>query len=690
MKRLLLMAGLCCSLATVHAQKIAPYGALPSKAQLNWQDMECYMFIHLGPNTFTDKEWGHGDEDPKVFNPTQLDARQWARTAKLAGMKAVIITAKHHDGFCLWPSKYSTHTVRESAWKNGKGDVLKELSAACKEYGLKFGVYLSPWDRNHPDYGTAAYNQVFVNMLNEVLGSYGTVVEQWFDGANGEGPNGKKQVYDWPLFHKTVYKKQPNAVIFSDVGPGCRWVGNEDGIAGVTNWSTLNITGFAPGAAAPSQAVLNEGNVNGEKWVPAECDVSIRPGWFYSDATNDKVKSLQALMDIYYGSVGRNGNMLLNVPVDKRGLIYKADSIRLMEFRRMREAIFKNNLALGAKVTTSVSRQGVTAGSVADGKENTYWASPDRELKGSITLQFPKAVNFNRLVLQEYIALGQRVKAFSVEIWQDGAFKELASATTIGHKRVLLLPDITTTRVRINILDALACPVISEVQLYKAPGLMALPEIRRDKDGQVTISCASPDPELHYTLDGKEPVISSPVYTGHFDLPKGGVVKAKAFLEKGKVASATVSVNYDIAPAKWTVLFADGQANDADPARAIDGDPASYWITSYQPDASKYPHEIQIDLAETLDLKGFTYTPRHQLVRSGTIYTYEFYVSQDGKTWGQPVAQGSFANIANNPVIQYVKFDKSVSGRFIRLVALAPAHEKEHWASVAELGVITK
>lgn len=684
------MAGLCSVLATAHAQKIVPYGALPSKAQLNWQDMEYYMFIHLGPNTFTDKEWGHGDEDPKVFNPTQLDARQWARTAKLAGMKAIIITAKHHDGFCLWPSKYSTHTVRESAWKEGKGDILKELSAACKEYGLKFGVYLSPWDRNHPAYGTPEYNQVFVNMLNEVLGGYGPVFEQWFDGANGEGPNGKKQIYDWPLFHEAVYKKQPNAVIFSDVGPGCRWVGNEDGIAGTTNWGTLNITGFDPGAMAPSPATLNEGNVDGEKWVPAECDVSIRPGWFYSEATNDKVKSLQSLMDIYYGSVGRNGNMLLNVPVDRRGLIYTADSVRLMEFRQMREAIFKNNLARGAKVATSVSRKGVKNGSLVDGNANTYWATPDKDLKGTITLDFPKAVNFNRLVLQEYVALGQRVKAFSVEVWQDGTFKELATATTIGHKRVLLLPDVTTTRVRINIQDALACPVISEVQLYKAPGLLAIPEIRRNKEGQVTLSCASPDPELHYTLDGKEPTFSSPVYTGHFDLSKGGTVKAKAFLEAGKIASATVSADYDIAPAKWKVTFTDGQAAGADPVRAIDGDPASYWMTNYQPDASKYPHEIQVDLTDTLDLKGFTYTPRHQLVRSGTIYTYAFYVSMDGQTWGEPVAQGSFANIANNPVIQYIRFNKPANGRFIRLVALAPANGKEHWASVAELGVITK
>lgn len=674
------MASLCSTLATAHAQKTAPYGALPTKAQSAWQDMEYYMFIHLGPNTFTDKEWGHGDEDPKVFNPTQLDARQWARTTKLAGMKAIIITAKHHDGFCLWPSKYSTHTVRESAWKDGKGDILKELSAACKEYGLKFGVYLSPWDRNHPAYGTEEYNGVFVKMLNEVLGGYGPVFEQWFDGANGEGPNGKKQVYDWPLFHKTVYKLQPNAVIFSDVGPDCRWVGNEKGIAGTTNWSTLNITGFEPGAGAPSPAVLNEGDMNGEKWIPAECDVSIRPGWFYSEATNERVKSLQQLMDIYYSSVGRNGNMLLNVPVDRRGLIHPNDSVRLMEFRQLREAAFKTNLALKAKATPK------KASSVVDGKANTYFELKD----SSVTLDFPQAINFNRLLIQEYTQLGQRVKAFNIEIWQDGVFKELASATTIGHKRILILPDVTTSRIRINVSEALATPLISEIQLYKAPGLMALPEIHRNKKGEVTITCASPDPEIHYTVDGKEPDFNSTVYTGRFDLPQGGVVKAKAFLEKGKVASATVSTTFDIAPVKWNVTYTDGQVTGFDPSRAIDGDPATYWMTNYQPDAARYPHEIQVDLNDTLELKGFTYTPRHQMVRSGTIYTYAFYVSEDGKTWGEPVSQGNFDNIANNPVTQYVKFNQTVKGRFIRLVALAPANEKEHWASVAELGVITR
>lgn len=273
-KRTLTLGLMICFIALhAHGQQAsapAPYGALPSTDQMVWQKMGYYMFIHFGPNTFTDKEWGDGKESPGVFNPTDLDARQWARTAKEAGMKAIIITAKHHDGFCLWPSKYSTHTVRESPWKDGKGDVLKELSEACKEYGLKFGVYLSPWDQNHPAYGTPEYNDIFAKTLEEVLSNYGEIFEMWFDGANGEGPNGKKQVYDWPLFRSVVYKYQPQAIIFSDIGPGTRWIGNESGFAGATNWSTLNTDGFGLGHDAPKPAVLNSGNENGKYWIPGE------------------------------------------------------------------------------------------------------------------------------------------------------------------------------------------------------------------------------------------------------------------------------------------------------------------------------------------------------------------------------------------------------------------------------------
>lgn len=452
-------------------QPLKAYGAIPTQDQVDWQQMEYYMFTHFGPNTFTDVEWGNGKEDPKVFNPTNVDCRQWAATAKAAGMKGIIITAKHHDGFCLWPSKYSTHTVRESLWKDGKGDLLKELSEACREYGLKFGVYLSPWDQNHPAYGTPEYNQVFANTLNEVLSGYGEVFEQWFDGANGEGKDGKKQVYDWNLFHNTVYRNQPQAVIFSDVGPGCRWMGNEQGVAGKTNWSTLNIKGYEPGRGAPSVDILNTGVQGGEAWVPAETDVSIRPGWFYSPSTDDKVKSVDKLMDIYYTSVGRNSNLLLNVPPDRTGRIHANDSIRLMEFRKAREESFGKDLIEGAEIKASNVRDNAvqySAVNLLDDNYNTYWATDDSELNPSIEIDLKQVKTFNRLALQEYIPLGQRVASFSVKYWDNGVWKDLTDATTIGYKRILRFPEISTQKLKISF-TALACPLISKVSLYNAP-----------------------------------------------------------------------------------------------------------------------------------------------------------------------------------------------------------------------------
>ncbi len=458
---------------TTHTAPPAPYGAVPSTDQINWQQLEYYMFIHLGPNTFNDVEWGDGKEDPKSFNPTGLDCRQWAATAKAAGMKGVIITAKHHDGFCLWPSKYSTHTVRESAWKGGKGDVLKELSEACREYGMKFGVYLSPWDQNHPQYGTPEYNQVFANTLNEVLSNYGEVFEQWFDGANGEGPNGKKQTYDWNLFHQTVYRNQPHAIIFSDVGPGCRWMGNEKGIAGTTNWSTMNIEGFTPGWGAPPTKILNEGEQGGKAWIPAEVDVSIRPGWFYSPSTDAKVKSVHQLMDIYYTSVGRNANLLLNVPPDRSGRIHPTDSTRLMEFRKAREEAFSHNLMTGATLTAGNTRGNApqyAAENVLNDDYHAYWATNDNALNPYIEIDLKQSQTFNRLLLQEYIPLGQRVASFNVKYWNEetGQWDELTDATTIGYKRILRFSAVTAQKLKIEF-NALACPAISSIQLYNAP-----------------------------------------------------------------------------------------------------------------------------------------------------------------------------------------------------------------------------
>jgi len=397
---------------------------VPTRQQLAWHEMEFYLFTHFGPNTFTDKEWGEGTEPEDIFNPTNLDCRQWCRVARAAGAKGIIITAKHHDGFCLWPSKYSTHTVRESKWKNGKGDVLKELSRACKEYGLKFGVYISPWDRNHPKYGTPEYNDVFVNMMKEIFTNYGPIWELWWDGANGEGPNGKKQVYDWDRFKKTVRTLSPNTVIFSDVGPDIRWCGNENGIAGKTNWNLLDTVGFTPGAGAPAVDILNRGNENGKNWIPAECDVSIRPGWFYHKEEDDKIKSPEELFQLYLKSVGRGANLLLNVPPDRAGMINEKDSIALVGFKKLRDESFKNNLANSAKHSVS-----------AGDSVKEIWQ-----------IHFSKPVKINCVVLKEEIKNGQAIEKFSLELQNDAGVIAYLGAT-VGRKRVITFPVVETNSI---------------------------------------------------------------------------------------------------------------------------------------------------------------------------------------------------------------------------------------------------
>ena len=443
----------------------APYGPCPSEAQLRWQRMEMNMFCHFGPNTFSGREWGDGTEPEDMFNPTLLDCHQWAEVAKAAGMKGIIITAKHHDGFCLWPNPASDHTVRQCRWRDGKGDVLRELSDACGQAGLKFGIYISPWDRNAPTYGTPEYNETFRLTLENALTQYGDIYEQWFDGANGEGPNGRRQEYDWSLFNGTVARLQPQAVIFSDVGPGCRWVGNEEGRSGATCWSLLNTQGFEPGRS-PAVDVLNEGEPDGTSWLPVETDVSIRPGWFYH--AEEQPKSLQQLLSIYYTSVGRNSLLLLNVPPDTRGLIPVADSLRLFELRKALDRIFSHDLARDARVTASSFRgRAYCPSNVTDTQYHRYWAVDDSCLSPTITLSFDHPVTFNRIMLQEYIPLGQRVAQFEVEVMQGEDWHLLSRGTTIGYKRILLTEQTTTTALRIRFVECLACPVINRVALFQ-------------------------------------------------------------------------------------------------------------------------------------------------------------------------------------------------------------------------------
>jgi len=458
-----------------------PVGPVPSERQLNWHEMEFYAFVHFNINTFTNKEWGFGDESPELFNPSDLDCRQWARVCKEAGMKGIILTAKHHDGFCLWPSKYTEHSVKNSPWKDGKGDVIRELSDACSEYGLKMGIYLSPWDRNHADYGKPEYITYYRNQLRELLTNYGEVFEVWFDGANGGtgyygGANEERRIdretyYDWPNTWEIVRELQPMACMFSDAGPDVRWCGNEQGWVRETNWSLLNRDEFAPGMV-PEIEYLRSGQENGTHWLPAEVDVSIRPGWYYHPDQDDKVKSLDKLLDIYYHSIGRNAALLLNFPVDTRGVIHENDVKQVLKLAEAVKADFADNLALGAKVTSENSRGGsgkYKAANVNDGDSETYWATDDNITQASLEINFDKPTEINRFLVQEYIKLGQRVKKFTVEANTEDGWNQIANETTIGRKRILRFPSVTTDKLKFTVVDSKACPVISNIEVYNAP-----------------------------------------------------------------------------------------------------------------------------------------------------------------------------------------------------------------------------
>jgi alpha-L-fucosidase len=460
----------------------APVGPVPSERQLQWHELEFYGFLHFGVNTFTDREWGNGDEDEAIFNPTALDARQWARTAREAGMKGLIITAKHHDGFCLWPSRYTTHSVKGSPWRGGRGDVVDELARACRAEGLKFGVYLSPWDRNHASYARPEYLTYYRDQLRELLTQYGPTFEVWFDGANGGsgfygGARETRRIdnrtyYDWPTTWSLVRSLRPDAVMFSDAGPDVRWVGNERGVAFETSWYGLDRSKIYPGAPNYAQDGTARGTPDAADWVPPEVDVSIRPGWFYHEAEDGKVKSLDALLDIYYQSVGRGANLLLNVPPDRRGLIAEPDVQRLREFRRAVDATFATDLARHATARASATRgSGLVfgAGRVNDGDPATYWATDDGVTTGSVELAFAAPTSFDRIVLQEFIRLGQRVEAWTAEAEVDGRWVPLVEGTTVGYKRIARIAPVTATRLRVTVTKSRACPTLATIGVYKSP-----------------------------------------------------------------------------------------------------------------------------------------------------------------------------------------------------------------------------
>ena len=458
---------------------LEPVGPIPNKYQSDWQELEYYAFIHFNMNTFTNKEWGYGDEKPSQFNPTELDTRQWARVVKEAGMKGIIITAKHHDGFCLWPSKFTEHSVKNSPWKMGKGDLIRELSQACKEYGLKFGVYLSPWDRNHPSYGKSEYITYFRNQLRELLTEYGEIFEVWFDGANGgDGFYGganeerrvdKKMYYDWPKTIELVRSLQPQAVIFSDAGPDIRWVGNEKGYANETTWSPIYRDSVFAGM--PDFQRFASGQENGTHWVPTETDVSIRPGWYYHPEQDDQVKSLSKLVDIYYNSVGLNSSLLLNLPVDNRGLIHENEVKNLKALADYLNTTFSYNYSKGQKVKTSSTFKGYDNKALIDDDKKTYWASDVNDKNPKIEIHLDNPVSVNTFMIQEYLSMGQRVKSFYFEVFSDGNWEKIYEGSTIGNKRLIRFETQNIEKARFTVNDKKAQIVISNIGLFKAKDL---------------------------------------------------------------------------------------------------------------------------------------------------------------------------------------------------------------------------
>lgn len=569
-----------------------PILPVPEPKQVEWQQMETYAFIHFGLNTFNDREWGYGDTDPKTFNPTNLDCEQWAQTLVKAGMKGVILTAKHHDGFCLWPFEGTDYSVKNSPWKNGQGNVVKELSEACKKYGLKFAVYLSPWDRHQANYGTPEYLPYFYAQLHDLLTNYGPVFEVWFDGANGgDGWYGgakdirtidRKNYYNYPRIYEMLDSIQPQAIIFSDGGPGCRWVGNEKGFAGATNWSFLRKGEVHPGYDKSYE--LQYGHPDGNQWVPAECDVSIRPGWFYHPEEDDRVKSPDQLVDLYYRSVGHNATLLLNFPVDRRGLIHPVDSANAVRFHEMIQQQLKTNLVAGMTPKVSNERGGdFVASALTDDNFDTYWATEDGVTTADIEFSFDTPTRMNRMMLQEYIPLGQRVKAFVVEYLDKDTWlpvKLNEETTTIGYKRLLRFETVETKGMRIRITDARGPLCLSNVGVYDA--------------GNVSDSF----------VEKVEDIESVP-----YLLPD---VKA----EESAKASDKQS---------QTTCFVEGD-------------------------------RLLIDLQEERMVSSLHFLPDQGEPNKGLIANYEIRVGTSKEAVNQLVKAGEFSNIQNNPVMQSVFF----------------------------------
>jgi alpha-L-fucosidase len=686
----------------------------PTHRQVAWQRDEISAFIHFGMNTFTDREWGDGKEDPALFNPTALDARQWVRAAKAAGISRMILTAKHHDGFCLWPTKYTEHCVRSSPWKGGKGDVVREFIDACRAEEVHYGIYISPWDRHERTYGDSPkYNEYFLNQLREVLTTYPGIEEVWFDGACAEGPNGKKQEYEWRAYWTLIRELVPDAAI-TVRGPDVRWCGNEAGYTRNSEWSVIpmpgddqtwetsdkTLSGYTRdiyGDDLGSREVLMRSRRDSSvlAWYPAQVNTSIRPGWFYHASEDARVRSLAELLAIYFCSVGGNGQFLLNIPPDRRGQFHENDVARLKSFGDVLKATFAKDLLVGAKLTAEV-HGGQPVGDVTslrDGNPDTYWTTTDSPASATIIAELPASVRANCLMLQEHIASGQRVETFEVDMFTNGQWRPAASSTVIGHKRLVRFADADVARFRIRFTQFRVRPTLASLELYFAPAVLSAPQVTRDINGVVTIQ--PPVGALtRYTLDGTHPKYDSTLYTDPISLPRGGLVIAQAFpltpgTEVAAASAAMTRVEFGPAKANWKIIDCSSQDKEGSAKQAIDENPGTLWHTRFRDGTDPMPHHLSVDLGESMTIFGFTYTPRQDPWENGVVMRARFEVSQDGKSWVIAADNVDFDNIVNRRQQQVVKLRTSITARYFRMTALRTVHDN-NIASAADISVLVK